>query len=157
MIRNTFYSNNSGLALSTLLQDSQYKTSTLNSLIDLNSVGNINSLSRISISSTKTLSYADTLKLMKKQIEDKTDQKLSDNEEMQEKYEEAVKQAEEFDRINLLFDLMHTFNTSGIYSTKNKNKSSMWGNIFSLQAERVNAQSQIAIQTALRQQLNKLT
>ena len=157
MIRNTFYSNNSGLALSTLLQDSQYKTSTLNSLIDLNNTGSISSLSRISISSTKTLSYADTLKLMKKQIEDKTEQKLSDNEEMQAKYEEAAKQAEEFDRINLLFDLMHTFNTSGIYSTKNKNKSSMWGNIFSLQAERLNAQSQIAIQTALRQQLNKLT
>lgn len=157
MIRNTFYSNNSGLALSTLLQDVQYKTSTLNSFIDLNSVGNINSLSRISISSTKTLSYVDTLKLMQKQIENETGQKLSDNEEMQAKYEEAVKQAEEFDRINLLFDLMHKFNTSGIYSTKNKNKSSMWGNIFSLQAERVNAQSQIAIQTTLRQRLNKLT
>ena len=115
MIRNTFYSNNSGLALSTLLQDVQYKTSTLNSLIELNSVGSINSLSR-----TKALSYADTLKLMQKQIENETGQKLSDNEEMQAKYDEAVKQAEEFDRINFLFELMHTFNTSGIYSTKSK-------------------------------------
>ena len=61
-----------------------------------------------------------------------------------------------------IFDLFHdVYVTNGLFSNASKaklrkQKYSMWNSIFSMQAERVQAQTQIALQTAMRKHITLL-
>ena len=141
MLKNTLYSNNSLESL--LLQSS------------MSNFSNINSLSNKLTAINNTLSYSSILEAMKKKIDTDDQETLNQLNELEEKYEKEMAPIRMFD---FFYD---TYVSNGFYGRTSKSKLrnskySTWGNIFSLQAERVRAQSQIAIQNALKQQISKV-
>ena len=141
MINNNLYSNSS---LDTLLLQSS-----------MNNLNTINSINNKLTAINNTLSYSSILEAMKKKVDSEDKKTLEELNALEKKYEEEMAPIR-------MFDLFHDmYISNGFFGNNSKSKLrnakySMWGNIFSLQAERVRAESQIAIKTALSQQLSKL-
>ena len=132
------------------MNNSIYSNYSLDSLL-LQSMLN-NNLSTIS-NAVSDLSYAKILEEMKKKVDDK--ETLNELSELEEKYQKEMAPIR-------MFDFFHdTYITNGFFGTTSKSrqrnaKYNTWGDIFSLQAERVSAQTQIALKTALRQTSKKV-
>ncbi|MBR1729261.1 MAG: hypothetical protein IJ728_07045 [Selenomonadaceae bacterium] len=140
---------NTNLMLESLLQNVQSNITTLN-----------NSLNTLSTLTGQKNSYDEILKEMKKKFAVVTDQdEVNEVDEAFKNYDEELKK---FQQEMMIFDMFHdTYITNGFYGRtsktnfRNSNYDS-WGNIFSLQAERLGNQTKIAVQTMLKQQLQKL-
>ena len=141
MFKNTIYNDNSSLLLQSLL------TNTQSTISNLNTINN--------------LSYADMLKSMKEKLEQKTALEKADNEvaELEAKFD---KELEQLRTETMIYDMFHdAYITNGIFSSRTKSKLrtqkyNAWNSIFSMQAERLQNQTQIALQTLMRRQLNTL-
>ena len=141
MLKNTIYNDNSSLLLQSLL------TNTQSTISNLNTINN--------------LSYADMLKSMKEKLEQKTALEKADNEvsELEAKFD---KELEQLRTETMIYDMFHdAYITNGIFSSSTKSKLrtqkyNAWNSIFSMQAERFQNQTQIALQTLMRRQLNTL-
>ena len=119
------------------------------SLSSLSSIQRLNNISNISSSQ----SYSQILEAMKKKVDD--EETLEELSALEKKYEEAMAPIR-------MFDLYHDiYITNGFFGraakTKLRNaKYNAWNNIFSLQAERINAETQIALKSALNQAAQKV-
>lgn len=140
-----------------MLKNSIYSTNSLETLLLQNSLqSSLNSLNNISSSK---LSYADMLKTMKEKLEQKTALDKADNEvaELEAKFD---KELEQLRTETMIYDMFHdAYITNGIFSNASKSKLrtqkyNAWNSIFSMQAERFQNQTQIALQTLMRRQLN---
>ena len=137
-----------------MLKNSIYSTNSLETFLLQNSLqSSLNSLNNIS---SGNLSYADMLKSMKEKLEQKTALEKADNEvaELEAKFD---KELEQLRNETMIYDMFHdAYITNGIFS-KSKlrtQKYNAWNSIFSMQAERFQNQTQIALQTLMRRQLN---
>lgn len=133
-----------------MIDTSIFLNNSLDSLLLQSSLSSLTSLSKLnSISnSVGSQSYSQILEEMKKKIDDeKTLEELST---LEEKYEKAMAPIR-------MFDLYHDIHiNNGFFGTTSKAKQrkakyNAWNSIFSLQAERVNAEAQIALKSAMRQ------
>ena len=119
------------------------------SLSSLSSIQRLNNISNISSSQ----SYSQILEAMKKKVDD--EETLEELDSLESKYEEAMAPIR-------MFDLYHDiYIDNGFFgrATKTKlrnTKYNVWNNIFSLQAERINAETQIALKSALNQVAQKV-
>ena len=119
------------------------------SLSSLSSIQRLNNISNISSSQ----SYSQILAAMKKKVDD--EKTLEELNSLESKYEEAMAPIR-------MFDLYHDiYINNGFFGratkTKLRNaKYNVWNNIFSLQAERINAETQIALKSALNQVAQKV-
>lgn len=134
--------------------NSIYSTNSLDSLLlSVKRTANTLSLLNSVTGSNKNLSYAEILKSTKKSVETKeSEDKLT---ALEEKYQKEMEQLKMFD---LFYDI---YVSNGIFGNNSKArlrsaKYNAWGNIFSMQAERVSIETQIATQSAIRQQLLKV-
>ena len=136
-----------------MLKNTIYSTNSLETFLLQNSLNNTNA-----ISTSSSISYADMLQSIKDRLEKKNALEKSDNEvaELEAKFDKEMQQLR---TETAIYDMFHNaYITNGLFSNASKSrlraqKYSMWNNIFSMQAERFQAQTQIAIQTALRKQL----
>ena len=136
-----------------MLKNTIYSTNSLETLLLQNSLNNTNT-----ISTNSSISYADMLQSIKDRLEKKNALEKADNEvaELEAKFDKEMQQLR---TETAIYDMFHNaYITNGLFSNASKSrlraqKYSMWNNIFSMQAERFQAQTQIAIQTALRKQL----
>ena len=129
--------------------------SSLNSISKLNALNNFSSLSKSNNlkSINGSQSYSQILKAMKKKVDDaKTQEELS---ALESKYEEAMAPIRMFDLYHDIY-INNGFFGRVTQSQQRKAKYNVWNNIFSLQAERVNAEAQIALKSALNQAAQKL-
>ena len=133
-----------------MIDTSMFLNNSLDSLLLQNSLSSLTSLSKLNNinKSIGSQSYSQILEAMKKKVEDeKTLEELST---LEKKYEEAMAPIR-------MFDLYHDIHiTNGFFGTTSKSKQrnakyNAWNNIFSLQAERVNAEAQIALKSAISQ------
>ena len=140
-----------------MLKNSIYSTNSLETFLLQNSLqSSLNSLNNIS---SGNLSYADMLKSMKEKLEQKTALEKADNEvaELEAKFD---KELEQLRNETMIYDMFHdAYITNGIFSNSSKSKLrtqkyNAWNSIFSMQAERFQNQTQIALQTLMRRQLN---
>ena len=119
----------------------------------LSSLGSLKRLSNINSNISGSQSYSQILEAMKKKVND--DKTLEELDKLEAKYEEAMAPIR-------MFDLYHDiYIDNGFFgrATKTKlrnTKYNVWNNIFSLQAERVNAETQIALKSALNQVAQKV-
>ena len=124
-----------------------------NSINKLSSFSKLNSLNTLSTNLNSDLSYSKILEAMKKKVDD--EKTLNELSELEEKYQKEMAPIR-------MFDLFHdTYITNGFFgrSTKNKMRNAKynaWNSIFSLQAERLNAETQIALKSAIRQTAQKV-
>lgn len=136
-----------------MLKNTIYSTNSLETLLLQNSLNNTNT-----ISTNSSISYADMLQSIKDRLEKKNALEKADDEvaELEAKFDKEMQQLR---TETAIYDMFHNaYITNGLFSNASKSrlraqKYSMWNNIFSMQAERFQAQTQIAIQTALRKQL----
>ena len=136
-----------------MLKNTIYSTNSLETLLLQNSLNNTNT-----ISTNSSISYADMLQSIKDKLEKKNALEKADDEvaELEAKFDKEMQQLR---TETAIYDMFHNaYITNGLFSNASKSrlraqKYSMWNNIFSMQAERFQAQTQIAIQTALRKQL----
>ena len=136
-----------------MLKNTIYSTNSLETFLLQNSLNNTNT-----ISTNSSISYADMLQSIKDRLEKKNALEKADNEvaELEAKFDKEMQQLR---TETAIYDMFHNaYITNGLFSNASKSrlraqKYSMWNNIFSMQAERFQAQTQIAIQTALRKQL----
>ena len=136
-----------------MLKNTIYSTNSLETFLLQNSLNNTNA-----ISTSSSISYADMLQSIKDRLEKKNALEKADNEvaELEAKFDKEMQQLR---TETAIYDMFHNaYITNGLFSNASKSrlraqKYSMWNNIFSMQAERFQAQTQIAIQTALRKQL----
>ncbi len=146
MIKNIY----SNYDLESLLQNTQSTVNMINVLQQSDKTG--------ILSSAENQSYLDILKSMQNKINSKTE---TDKEEVSNIFDKYDKELEKFNNEMMIYDMFHSaYITNGFFGSNVKSRLrnsyyNAWGNIFSMQAERVRAQSQIAIQTALRQQLGR--
>ena len=136
-----------------MLKNTIYSANSLETLLVQNSLNNYSKISDIS--------YADILQSIKDTLEKKNSLDKADDEvaEFEKKFDKEMQQL----RTEMaIFDLFHdVYVTNGLFSNASKaklrkQKYSMWNSIFSMQAERVQAQTQIALQTAMRKQITLL-
>ena len=136
-----------------MLKNTIYSANSLETLLVQNSLNNSSKISDIS--------YADILQSIKDTLEKKNSLDKADDEvaEFEKKFDKEMQQL----RTEMaIFDLFHdVYVTNGLFSNASKaklrkQKYSMWNSIFSMQAERVQAQTQIALQTAMRKQITLL-
>ena len=136
-----------------MLKNTIYSANSLETLLVQNSLNNSRKISDIS--------YADILQSIKDTLEKKNSIDKADDEvaEFENKFDKEMQQL----RTEMaIFDLFHdVYVTNGLFSNASKaklrkQKYSMWNSIFSMQAERVQAQTQIALQTAMRKQITSL-
>ena len=136
-----------------MLKNTIYSANSLETLLVQNSLNNSSKISDIS--------YADILQSIKDALEKKNSIDKADDEvaEFENKFDKEMQQL----RTEMaIFDLFHdVYVTNGLFSNASKaklrkQKYSMWNSIFSMQAERVQAQTQIALQTAMRKQITLL-
>ena len=119
------------------------------SLSSLSSIQRLNNISSISGSQ----SYSQILEAMKKKVN--AEETLEELDSLEAKYEEAMAPIR-------MFDLYHDiYINNGFFGRASKTKLrnakyNAWNNIFSLQAERINAQTQIALKSALNQAAQKV-
>ena len=136
-----------------MLKNTIYSANSLETLLVQNSLNNSSKISDIS--------YADILQSIKDALEKKNSIDKADDEvaEFENKFDKEMQQL----RTEMaIFDLFHdVYVTNGLFSNASKaklrkQKYSMWNSIFSMQAERVQAQTQIALQTAMRKHITLL-
>ena len=136
-----------------MLKNTIYSANSLETLLVQNSLNNSSKISDIS--------YSDILQSIKDTLEKKNSIDKADDEvaEFEKKFDKEMQQL----RTEMaIFDLFHdVYVTNGLFSNASKaklrkQKYSMWNSIFSMQAERVQAQTQIALQTAMRKQITLL-
>lgn len=139
-----------------MIDNSAFLNSSLDSLLlqsSLSSLNSLNKLKNIKNISNSRLSYSQILEAMKKKVDD--DKTLEELSTLEKKYEEAMAPIQ-------MFDFFHDiYINNGLFGratkTKLRNmKYNAWNNIFSLQAERINAETQIALKSALSQTAQKL-
>ena len=133
-----------------MIDTSMFLNNSLDSLLLQSSLSSLTSLSKLN-SINKSIgshSYSQILEAMKKKVKD--DKTLEELSALEEKYEEAMAPIRMFDLYHDIYINNGFFGTS--LKAKQRNaKYSAWNNIFSLQAERVNAETQIALKSAIRQ------
>ncbi len=138
-------------------------TNSLESLLK-NVQSTVNNLSLLNnLNGTNNLNYAAIFRAMKDSLE-KNSEKNNSNDEITELETQYEKEMRQFQNEMMIYDMYHdAYITNGFFKNYSKTKQrqqkyAAWGNIFSMQAERFQAQTQIAIQNTLRQQsvLNSL-
>ena len=135
-----------------MLKNNIYSTNSLETLLLQSSSTALNTISSSSVS------YDTILQSMKETLERKTALEKADNEvsELEAKFDKELQQLR---TETAIYDMFHNaYITNGLFSNASKSKLrtqkySMWNSIFSMQAERFKAQTQIAIQTALSRQI----
>ncbi len=138
-----------------MINSSAFLNSSLDSLLLQSSLSSLNSLNKLNNikNISNSLSYSQILEAMKKKVDD--DETLEELSALEKKYEEAMAPIQ-------MFDFYHDiYINNGFFGratkTKQRNmKYNAWNNIFSLQAERINAETQIALKSALNQTTQKL-
>ena len=138
-----------------MINTSAFLNSSLDSLLLQSSLSSLNSLNKLNNikNISNSLSYSQILEAMKKKVDD--DETLEELSALEKKYEEAMAPIQ-------MFDFYHDiYINNGFFGratkTKQRNmKYNAWNNIFSLQAERINAETQIALKSALNQTTQKL-
>ena len=124
-----------------------------NSINKLSNFSKLNSLNTLSTNLNSDLSYSKILEAMKKKVDD--EKTLNELSELEEKYQKEMAPIR-------MFDLFHdTYITNGFFGRSTKKqmrnaKYNAWNSIFSLQAERLNAETQIALKSAIRQTAQKV-
>ena len=139
-----------------MLKNTISSTDSLEALLLQNSLSNVNTISNINNNS-----YLNMLQSIKDRLERKNALEKADDEisELENRFEKELQQLR---TETAIYDMFHdVYITNGLFSNASKSKSrarkySMWNSIFSMQAERVQAQTQIAIQTSMRRQLSVL-
>ena len=137
-----------------MLKNTIYSTNSLEALLLQNSVSNTNTFNVNS-----GISYADMLQSIKDRLEKKSAIEKADDEvtKLEAKFDKELQQLR---NEMAIYDMFHNaYITNGLFSNASKSKLraqkySMWSNIFSMQAERFQAQTQIAMQTALSRQIH---
>ena len=135
-----------------MLKNNIYSTNSLETLLLQSSSTALNTISSSSVS------YDTILQSMKETLERKTALEKADNEvsELEAKFDKELQQLR---TETAIYDMFHNaYITNGLFNNTSKSKLrtqkySMWNSIFSMQAERFKAQTQIAIQTALSRQI----
>ena len=138
-----------------MIDTSAFLNNSLDSLLFQTSLSSLSSLNRLNniSNSIGSQSYSQILEAMKKKVDD--EETLEELSALETKYEEAMAPIR-------MFDLYHDiYIDNGFFGTESKSKLrkvkyNAWSNIFSLQAERVNAQTQIALKSAINQTAQKL-
>ena len=133
-----------------MVNNSIYSDYSLESLLLQNSLNKLNSLSSTTISD---LSYAQILNTMKQKVDD--EEISNELSALEKQYQEAMAPIRMFDFFHDVYINNGFFGTTS--KTRQRNaKYNTWSSIFSLQAERVNAQAQIALKTAINQVAQKV-
>ena len=135
-----------------MLKNNIYSTNSLETLLLQSPSTALNTISSSSVS------YDTILQSMKETLERKTALEKADNEvsELEAKFDKELQQLR---TETAIYDMFHNaYITNGLFNNTSKSKLrtqkySMWNSIFSMQAERFKAQTQIAIQTALSRQI----
>ena len=138
-----------------MINTSAFLNSSLDSLLLQSSLSSLNSLNKLNNikNISNSLSYSQILEAMKKKVDD--DETLEELSALEKKYEEAMAPIQ-------MFDFYHDiYINNGFFGratkTKQRNmKYNAWNNIFSLQAERINAETQIALKSAINQTAQNL-
>ena len=134
------------------MSNSIYSNYSLDSLLMQDTINKLNTISSTTVSD---LSYAKILEAMKKKVDAEDEKTLSELSALEERYKKEMAPIR-------MFDLFHdVYINNGFFGTNSKSKLrnakyNAWGNIFSLQAERVNAQAQIALKNLLQQTAQKI-
>ncbi len=138
-----------------MINTSAFLNSSLDSLLLQSSLSSLNSLNKLNNikNISNSLSYSQILEAMKKKVDD--DETLEELSALEKKYEEAMAPIQ-------MFDFYHDiYINNGFFGratkTKQRNmKYNAWNNIFSLQAERISAETQIALKSAINQTAQNL-